>query len=156
MEAICESLAGRLGEDAELWATMALLSQLDREFTEANPIRRGQVAAEQAALEGLPRSLCQVLEHWRRFDDTAITDKEQLRIADALLLGEQLTEWLGGAVADGALGDSGDLASRLDALCSGPTERSERFASALSRLGLSVAQVAACTGLPKQHQDGSA
>lgn len=67
VEAIMEDL-GRQGggEPGTPWGVLGLLSQLDLEYAEQNPERRGRTAREQAELEGLPAALSRHLEQWCR------------------------------------------------------------------------------------------
>ncbi|HOX42188.1 MAG TPA: hypothetical protein PK668_01260 [Myxococcota bacterium] len=53
VEAIMEALAGRLGGEPDRWGLLGLLSELDADFTAANPARRGAVAEDMLAGAGL-------------------------------------------------------------------------------------------------------
>jgi hypothetical protein len=52
-EAVMEALAGRLGGEPARFGLLGLLSELDADFTAANPARRGLVAEELLAGSGL-------------------------------------------------------------------------------------------------------
>jgi uncharacterized protein len=64
-EAVMEDLARRLGEDPDTWGLAGLLHDVDHEFTDQNPKRRGKVAAEIARNEGAPEGICRALAGFR-------------------------------------------------------------------------------------------
>jgi predicted hydrolase (HD superfamily) len=65
VEAVMEDLARRLGGDPQTWGLAGLLHELDREFTQHNPSRKGTLAADLAKIEGAPPSVCRALSAFR-------------------------------------------------------------------------------------------
>jgi predicted hydrolase (HD superfamily) len=64
-EAVLEDLAPRLGGDAETWALAGLLHEVDAEFTENNPKRKGAVAADIVRADGAPPEVVRALSGFR-------------------------------------------------------------------------------------------
>ena len=64
VEAVMDALAGRLGEDRELWSRTGLLHDLDLDVTEGDAERHGRVAYEVLGAVDVPEELRQaVLAH---------------------------------------------------------------------------------------------
>ena len=63
-EAVMDALAGRLGEDRDLWSRTGLLHDLDLDVTEGDAERHGRVAYEVLGAADVPEELRQaVLAH---------------------------------------------------------------------------------------------
>ncbi len=66
VEAVMETLAGRLGAEPARWGVLGLLAELDAGFTARNPTRRGLVAEEMLAASDLPpEDRAALREQWR-------------------------------------------------------------------------------------------
>lgn len=90
---IMEGFARCFDADGELWATLGLLSVLDLEYVDQNPLIRGRVASEKAELEGLDPRLCEVLERWPRGPEPE-AHADTARLQDALALTDALArDW---------------------------------------------------------------
>jgi hypothetical protein len=96
VEAIMEELAPRASESPECWAVMGLLSQLDLEYSETNPLARGHTSRQQAVLEGVPPELARSLEQWCRVAAPMSEKGPETRplVEDALFLADFLAHGL--------------------------------------------------------------
>jgi predicted hydrolase (HD superfamily) len=65
VEAVLEDLAPRLGGSAETWGLAGLLHEVDTEFTENNPRRKGAVAADIVRADGGPPEVVRALAGFR-------------------------------------------------------------------------------------------
>jgi predicted hydrolase (HD superfamily) len=66
VEALLEDLAPRFQGDVETWGLAGLLHEVDAEFTENNPKRKGAVAADIVRSDGGPPEVVRALEGFRR------------------------------------------------------------------------------------------
>lgn len=84
-EAVMEQLAAHLGQPAQPWGVVGLLSQIDLEYARANPDARGGAAAQQARLEGLDEAATGALARWVELDayEDASALERALVVADA-------------------------------------------------------------------------
>lgn len=93
VEAIMEDLASHLGERAEHWGVMGLLSQLDLEYAEHNPEIRGTSAAQQAEMEGLQPDEARHLRRWCLLDHGPTSEAPTFAaVEQALFLASYLVE----------------------------------------------------------------
>jgi predicted hydrolase (HD superfamily) len=66
VEALLEDLAPRFSGDVETWGLAGLLHEVDAEFTENNPGRKGAVAADIVRSDGGPPEVIRALEGFRK------------------------------------------------------------------------------------------
>jgi predicted hydrolase (HD superfamily) len=66
VEALLEDLAARLEGDVERWGLAGLLHEVDAEFTENNPSRKGMVAADIVRSDGGPSEVVRALSDFRK------------------------------------------------------------------------------------------
>ncbi len=76
VEAIMRALAGRLGQDGELWGLTGLLHDLDYEKTQGAPESHGRVTLEILAGEDVPReALDAILAHAGHKERNSLLEK---------------------------------------------------------------------------------
>jgi uncharacterized protein len=86
-EAIMRALAGRLGEDADVWGLVGLAHDMDSEETEGDAARHGTLAAEALRSFGLPdEALHAVAAH---NPETGVVASERIDVA--LIAADQLS-----------------------------------------------------------------
>jgi predicted hydrolase (HD superfamily) len=147
-EAIMEDLAAHLGEQAEHWGVMGLLSQLDLEYAQHNPEIRGASAAQQAEMEGLKpdeashlRRWC-LLDHGQQSEALAFAAVEQALFL-ASFLAEQALVHNERGFDDEAVTHS--LGHDLELARQNGDPRGDRLDQALSQLGIDTMQASRIT-----------
>jgi predicted hydrolase (HD superfamily) len=98
VEALLEDLAPRFSGDVETWGLAGLLHEVDAEFTENNPGRKGAVAADIVRSDGGPPEVIRALEGFRKPGPH----------------GDALTRVLAAAVPAAMIVDGGELMQALE------------------------------------------
>jgi len=154
VEAIMEDLGRRRGEPETQWGVLGLLSQLDLEYAEQNPERRGRTAREQSELEGLPAAQSGHLERWCRYlQPEADPTTELAPVEHALLAATELAGMvLSRRASDDALLG---LAQELELSRGRGDRRGDDLDRALEALGLAAEDAArlALDALRRVEQD---
>jgi putative nucleotidyltransferase with HDIG domain len=86
-EAIMRALAGRLGEDADVWGLVGLVHDMDSEETEGDAARHGTLAAEALRSFGLPDEAVHAVAAHN--PETGVVASERIDVA--LIAADQLS-----------------------------------------------------------------
>ena len=87
-EAVMRVLARHFGENEEQWAQAGLLHDLDVEFTQADPLTHGPVAAAWLEEKGIDPAVCDAI---RMHNEMATGIPRNTRFQHALAAGETIT-----------------------------------------------------------------